>query len=136
MSIEKTFHSYRIRSEEEKRSIVRTSLLSGVQKKELMRKHGITSYSVLYRWINKYGNDILAETLDVPAMKKRKEDVPTSEEDQLRRRIEELEAALKDARLKAAVYEKMIEIAEEELNVPIRKKPGPQQLRGSKKKRK
>ncbi len=42
----------------------------------------------------------------------------------LQRRIKELENQLENARLKAEGYELMIEIAEKELKIPIRKKSG------------
>lgn len=42
----------------------------------------------------------------------------------LQRRIRELEKQLEDAQLKAEGYELMIEIAEKELKIPIRKKSG------------
>lgn len=42
----------------------------------------------------------------------------------LQRRIKELEKQLENAQLKAEGYELMIEIAEKELKIPIRKKSG------------
>lgn len=43
---------------------------------------------------------------------------------ELQRRIKELEKQLESAQLKAEGYELMVEIAEKELNIPIRKKSG------------
>ncbi|MEX2396857.1 MAG: hypothetical protein WD491_07525, partial [Balneolales bacterium] len=43
--------------------------------------------------------------------------------EQLQKQIKELEKQLEMARLKAEGYEIMIDIAENELNIPIRKKP-------------
>jgi hypothetical protein len=42
----------------------------------------------------------------------------------LQKRIKELERQLENAKLKAEGYELMIEIAEKELKIPIRKKSG------------
>jgi hypothetical protein len=54
-------------------------------------------------------------------LKKEKNDNTRPEE--LQRRIKELEKQLEAVQLKAEGYEIMLEIAEKELNVPIRKKP-------------
>lgn len=49
---------------------------------------------------------------------------PSDDPIELQRRIKELEKQLESAQLKAEGYELMIEIAEKELNIPIRKKSG------------
>ena len=41
---------------------------------------------------------------------------------QLKKRIEELESQLKDAEMKAIAFSTMIDIAEKEFSIPIRKK--------------
>ena len=41
---------------------------------------------------------------------------------QLRKRVEELEKELKDAQMKAIAFSTMVELAEKELNISIRKK--------------
>jgi cell division septum initiation protein DivIVA len=41
---------------------------------------------------------------------------------QLKKRIEELEAQLKDAEMKSIAFSTMVDIAEKEFNIPIRKK--------------
>jgi transposase len=48
----------------------------------------------------------------------------TEDTNALQRRIKELEKQLENAQLKAEGYELMIEIAEKELKIPIRKKSG------------
>ncbi len=48
----------------------------------------------------------------------------------LERRLQDTEKENKMLRLKAEAYEIVIEIAEEQYNIPIRKKPGARQLRG------
>ena len=45
-------------------------------------------------------------------------------------RIKELERLLEDERLRSLAYSTMIDVAEEELGVPIRKKSGPKQSKG------
>jgi hypothetical protein len=41
---------------------------------------------------------------------------------QLKKRVEELEKQLKDAEIKAIAFSTMVDIAEKEFNIPIRKK--------------
>ena len=41
---------------------------------------------------------------------------------QLRKRVEELEKELKDAQMKAIAFSTMVDLAEKELNISIRKK--------------
>lgn len=139
MILRKPFQSYQIRSEEEKRDIVRSCLQQGVLKSEIMRMYGVSSYTVLYRWIAKYGNGILAEKLSImPKKSDPKQEVGhhgLTEAQQLQARIANLEKELRDAELKTLLYEKMIEIAEQELKIPIRKKFGPQQSARSKQKK-
>ncbi len=48
----------------------------------------------------------------------------------LEKRLQDTEKENKMLRLKAEAYEIVIEIAEEQFNIPIRKKPGAKQLRG------
>lgn len=138
MSISKQFHSYRFRSEAEKISIVREALSPDVVRSELQRREQISS-SLLYKWINKYGDSILGEQLGVVMSKK----TPTPTEkpssntaSAMEKRIAELEKALFVAELKAELFETMVDIAETELKIPIRKKYGPQQLKSSSKNKK
>ena len=52
------------------------------------------------------------------------------ESDAKDRRIKELERQLEDERLRSLAFSTMIDVAEEELGVPIRKKSGSKQSRG------
>ncbi len=60
------------------------------------------------------------------AMPKRKKEIEVSSKEfetlQLKRRIEELEDQLKKAEMKAIAFSTMVDIAEKEFNIPIRKK--------------
>ena len=62
----------------------------------------------------------------VMVTKKSKKEIKTGFDDfetlQLRKRIAELEKKLKDADMKAIAYATMVDIAEKEFNIPIRKK--------------
>ena len=61
-------------------------------------------------------------------------ELPDSEN--LLRRIKDLENKLELANLKAELLDTMIDIAEEELHIPIRKKYGPQPSKGKHKSKK
>ena len=82
---------------------------------EALKKYKI-SESTLYSWRKKYSNDIVSvKTTD--NMKKNEESYPSSTESQ---HLEEL-------KLKIIALETMIDIAEKEFNIPIRKKCGSKQ---------
>lgn len=104
-------------------------LIEGTSKSEIKRTIGM-SYPVLDKWINKYGPELLmhkdlkteSETLSLDSPMKKS---ATNLDDQARKIIE-LEKQLERANLKVELLETMIDIAENELNIPIRKKSGPQ----------
>jgi len=137
MLVEKPFRNYNKWSELQKKAAVR-SCLHGELKAVVMRQFGISSYTVLYRWIDKFGAAILAEELSVmPKKDKPKQDKSTqTEEEALKARIAQLERQLEDAELKARLLDKMIEIAEEDFKIAIRKKSGPRQSVSSKQRKK
>ena len=86
----------------------------------------------LMRWMRKLGyvKEIKHKkfTFDAKsaAMKKRQEEENPEAESfetmQLKNRIAELEKQLKDAEMKAIAYATMVDIAEKEFNIPIKKK--------------
>ncbi len=90
-------------------------------------------YRLIQQWLKKFGipyEFVYTHSIESePQMSKESNQkssgrrVPKlqSEED-LKNRIKELESELEKAELKAQFYEKMIEIAERELKIPIRKK--------------
>ena len=59
----------------------------------------------------------------IPDCFERMKEEETSDKSALEKRVKELERALEDAQLKAEGYSRMIDIAERELKVKIRKKP-------------
>ncbi len=110
-------------SEEFKWRVVQEVLEGKYTKEEARRIHNIPgNCSVLY-WMRKYsGNNdyrLGGAPLDTKtAMSSMKE---LSEKD---RRIKELEEELKREKLRADLWQKMVEIAEEQLDLDIRKKFG------------
>ncbi len=85
----------------------------------------------LTRWMRNLGYDTtkkpkirpkFEENINPERMKKKENNEPDFEKLQLEKRIQELEKQLKDADMKAIAFSTMIDIAEKELNINIRKK--------------
>lgn len=121
-------------TDREKHKIIQELLNSGLTKAEIWRKYTgqIAEHGQLLRWIRELGYDTSVKTkrlnLDgkttVVARKKKSENqsIEDFESLQLRKRIAELEDQLKDADMKAIAFSTMVDIAEKEFNIPIRKK--------------
>jgi hypothetical protein len=120
-------------TDDQKHTIINDYLTSGKTKREIWEKYtGRTEeHGQILRWMRKFGyrDTLSAKRLNfvryTDQMKKKK----TSEESgesfenlQLKKRIEELEKQLKDAEMKAIAYSTMVDIAEKEFNISIRKK--------------
>jgi len=82
--------------------------------------HFAISISTLQGWCSKYSSQISGST-DPMAKKRANESTPESE------RIRQLERALEDANLKILGLETIINVAEKDLKIDIRKKPGTKQ---------
>jgi len=110
-------------TEEFKQSVCRDFLSGNMTLRAVEHKYGLGN-SRLNDWLKKYGYKIkkpyIIETRDMAKKRVPKKDSVLS-------RIQELEKELEMARLEAAAYRKMIEIAESELKVEIRKKSGTKQ---------
>lgn len=100
-------------------------VLSGKTSKEAARKkYGIKSKSGILNWMRKFG---LSEYKSIPDYFERMKKDETTDNEALKQRIRELERALEDAQMKSAIYSKMIEVAERDLKISIRKKPSTKQ---------
>lgn len=101
-------------------------VLSGKLTKEATRvAYGIRSNCAILYWMRKYsGNDDYRHTHsftnDISAMQISKE------QQALKERIKQLEEELRRANLRADLWQKMIEQAEEQLKIDIKKKYGAQ----------
>jgi len=121
-------------SEEFKLRVVH-EVLSGKFTKEGARKvYGIGSNCAILYWMRQYsgiedcrnGGEPSLEATSIREMK---------EMNKYEQRIEELEAELNRERIRADLWQKMVEIAEEQLNVDIQKKYGAKQSIPSKNKK-
>ncbi|MCC7298908.1 MAG: hypothetical protein IT244_11300 [Bacteroidia bacterium] len=126
-----------IYTDEEKHSMIKDYLSSGLSKKEFWEKHtGKTEHGLLIKWMRDFGYRVpnRGKIVNIvsnsyPMSKKHsKKDIPTTTEVetfetlQLKKRIGELEKQLKEAELKAIAFSTMVDIAEKEFKIPIRKK--------------
>lgn len=107
-------------SKSDKRRIAYEVFNSGISIEKAMEKYGVHGSRTIPDWIARY----VKEYELVGSMSKKKHEVPhesfSSSEDELAALRKELE----EARLKALALETMIEVAEEELGIDIRKKRG------------
>ena len=112
-------------NENQKREIIEEYLSSGRTKVDIWRQY--TGYAEehgqLLRWMRRLGyleNTIPFKALSLPSMQSNK---PQPSVEELQRKIKQLEQQLLDSQLKEEAYRRMIDIAEKELKVSIRKKP-------------
>ncbi|MFM7014858.1 MAG: hypothetical protein ACKOX3_00885 [Bacteroidota bacterium] len=132
----KTEKRVRYFTDSEKHKIIQDYLSSNENKKEIWRKYtgDDTEHGKIIQWMRKFGYKDkmgLQRPMNVHLMasKKTKTIEPCInkadehfEKEQLRKRVAELEQKLKDAEMKAIAFSTMVDIAEKEFNIPIRKK--------------
>jgi len=92
--------------------------------KEAQIKYGIQGKSTVLVWLRKHGN--LDWTIPKPDTMANKDQTPEQ-------RIKELEAAIRESQLKNKLLGTMIDIAEKQYGMVIRKKSSPRQQRNSSK---
>jgi len=106
-------------SEKLKREVVFQVQSGQLTQSEANRKYGIKGHSTILKWIRKF------EESDLHFQ--RLMDYNKSDKNDLIKRIKELERQLEDEQIRSLGYSKMIDIAEKQLKVSIRKKPGTKQ---------
>lgn len=120
-------------SEEFKLSVVRDYYSCGMSKYACVKKYNLSSGRVLNLWLLAY--DKAENPLSLPSepleedMPNRNKDSYKDENQELKKRIRELEKALEFSRLETKVRDMMIDKAEEYFNIPIRKKSGAKKQR-------
>jgi len=127
-------------TEAEKNFIIEELISTQCTKVEIWEKYTgeVEEHGQLLRWMKQLGYNtgiktrrpnIVSNFISMPKIKQGKavNKPPTENEDnfenlQLQKRITELEKQLKDAELKAIAFSTMVDIAEKEFKIPIRKK--------------
>ena len=125
----------------QRHQIIQEYLSSGCTKQEIWAKYndGIKHHGEIVRWMKQLGYNcespkrrtIFVENNNV--MPKNGPYTILAEESfeilQLKKRVNELEKQLKDSEMKAIAFSTMIDIAETEFNIPIRKKSNTKPLK-------
>ncbi len=122
---------------ESQHRIIQELLSSGSTKRAIWKKYTgqDEEHGQLLRWMNKLGytnprkekpGNLASKARVMPEKQKREDGLTKAdasfEQLQLKKRIFELEKQLKEAELKAIAYSTMVDIAEAEFKIPIRKK--------------
>ncbi len=107
-------------SKSEKRWLVRELEAGRLSMKEA--QHHVADISkdprsLIYYWQKQFGSEIV---ITLPVMTEKEK----QKLDAAHKRLKELEKQLEDAQMKNIALETMIDIAEEQLRISIRKKPG------------
>ena len=102
-----------------KREIVIAVQSGQISKERARKKYGIKGHSTISKWICKFeeSDPHLKSIMDYSKLDKK----------ELIKRIKELERKLEDEQIRSLGYSKMIDIAEDQLKVSIRKKPDTKQ---------
>ena len=120
-------------TEAEKHQIIQEMFITKCTKQAIWNKYTGQEgeHGQLFRWMKELGypvdNSFRKSNLEANIFMAKKKIKPEGKGDtfeslQLKNRIKELEKQLKDSELKAIAFSTMIDIAEEEFKIPIRKK--------------
>lgn len=113
-------------SEEFKRALIEEYLNGNANKRTLLDKYDVRAKGVFLPWMRELGyvdlrrvSAEVSRTIRQPMSKPANTDDPTSA---LRSRIAQLERELEDEKLRSEAYARLIELAEREQGISIRKK--------------
>ena len=106
--------------EELKEEAVFRVLFGGEDIHEVRESLDIYDTTTINNWINVFRKKIEGGLISLTPMSKKQQQDTTA----LKQRIKELERSVKDANLMVLALNTMIDVAEQELKIPIRKKRG------------
>jgi transposase len=119
-------------SEKFKRKVIEEYLRIGCTKMDLVRKYKIRSKSGITSWMQELGYEdinrkmyyfeVLNRATLMAGKKSKKQKTPVNEQTALLEKIKLLELKLEEEKLRSEMFSRMVEIAEKDLNIPIRKK--------------
>ena len=110
-------------SEKVKEEIIGLVLYQGQPVKVVTKKYGLPNIHIITNWIRIYKKKLEKGAITLPPMQKQKRKDTMA----LKKRIKQLEGSLEKANVFIYGLNFMIDYAEKELKVPIRKKPGTKQ---------
>jgi transposase-like protein len=107
--------------------VVQEYINTGISQAELKKKYSIRGNNCINYWMRKFGtSEVTVEQINLQqAMSKEEEKTPR--ERKLEAKVKELEKALGQERLRTLALDTMINIAERDLKISIRKKSGTKQ---------
>lgn len=115
-------------TEEFKLKVVKEYIESDLSQTYLMEKYGIRGNSCITNWIRKFGLSKSDNDLRSPIEKRTKIMSEKSKlEKELELKIKQLEKEIEYEKLRSHALDTLINVAERDLNIPIRKKPGAKQ---------
>jgi transposase len=104
-----------------KRHVVREVEAGRISQAEASLRYGILGHSTILKWCRRYGHEPTNRT---PGLRVKGMNEQEIELLQLQNEIKELKRELEGARFKNIVLETLVDVAERELKIPIRKKYG------------
>lgn len=116
-------------SEKVKEEIIRLVFYQRHCAKVVAQKYGLPNVHIIAKWIRVYKSKLEKGAITLPPMQKPKR----KDTKALQKRIKQLEKSLEKANVLIYGLNAMIDYAEKELKIPIRKKPGTKQCYSLKK---
>lgn len=117
--------------DELKLKVVQEYLTTGQGIKELMAKYNIEGVNTIGKWVKKYSNsqpdEAKIERDKIMSKANQKPSEKSKKQLELEAKIAALEKELSHEKLRGDALSTLIEVAEKELKVDIRKKPGAKQ---------
>lgn len=110
--------------DELKYKVVQEYLETGLSQEEIKKKYQIGGNSCISNWMRKFGLKEPDEKQKEIRQAMTKETGKTPHEQELEKKINELEKLLEHEKLRTMALNTMIDIAEKELKISIRKKSG------------
>lgn len=114
-----------------KHAVIKEYLAGGTSHKALLRKYDIKIHGGIVRWMQRLGYvEVPVKDRYLPSLKplslssKKVNKASSADAASQEQRIKQLERLLEDEQLRSEAYRRIIDIAEKEYNIPIRKKPG------------
>ena len=111
---------------------LKLEVISKVQSKQLTqaearRQYGIRGHSTILKWIKKYG---YLSNVELPKSKdmKKKEELQAERIRKLEKLLADKELELSDSKLKTRILETIIDLAEQDMKINIKKNIGQDQL--------
>lgn len=114
--------------DEIKKKVIEEYLNTNKSQKEILRKYNIRGSSSISLWMRNFGiAKPTNEQLDIELIMSKEATNKTKRELELEAKIQELEKDLDTERFRTKALNKMIDIIERDLKIPVRKKSGTKQ---------